>query len=271
MKLRLIATILSGLLCTAVLFAQDAPAAPSSGQPPRAAWQGQRGGRGGWGGGFGGNGIAGTVTAVAADYYTIKTDAGESYTIHFSANTRILKQSVQHEHGAGDHAANAGGHGQGGGKGMGGNPPQPIKPTDIKVGDAIGAMGEVDAAAKSVGAAVIVQIDPERAKEMRELQASFGKTWLMGKVTAINDAKVALQSSVDNAAHSFVADENTTFRKRREPITLADVQVGDMVRVEGAMKDGVFVAVSVTVREAPPAGTPSLPREGAPAPESQSR
>ena len=94
--------------------------------------------------------------------------------------------------------------------------------------------GEMDATAKSVGAAVIVQIDPERVKEMRAIRANFGKTWLMGKVTAIDETKVTLISSVDNASHSFVADENTTFRKRREPITLADMQVGDMVRAEGA-------------------------------------
>ncbi|MGA9072328.1 MAG: DUF5666 domain-containing protein [Terracidiphilus sp.] len=271
MKLRFVAAVLFASLCTAVLSAQVAPAAPPSASPSAYGGGGQRGGRGGWGGGFGGNGIAGTVTAVAADHYTIKTDAGESYTIHFSVNTRILKQSIQHERGAGGNAPNPGGRDRGGPEGMGGNPPQPLKATDIKVGDAVAAMGEVDAAAKSVGAAVIVQIDPERAKEMRELQASFGKTWLMGKVTAINDAKVALQSSVDNAAHAFVADENTTFRKRREPITLADVQVGDMVRVEGAVKDGVFVASSVTVRELPPAGGPSLPREGAPVPMPQPR
>jgi hypothetical protein len=97
--------------------------------------------------------------------------------------------------------------------------------------------------------------------------ASYGKTWLQGKVTAINETKVTLLGMVDNAAHTFVADEDTTFRKRREPITLADVQVGDMVRVEGAVKDGIFVAASVAVMGMPPGGTPSVPRDAAPAPQ----
>jgi len=83
----------------------------------------------------------------------------------------------------------------------------------------------------------------------------------MGKVTAINEAKVTLMGSVDNASHAFQADENTTFRKRREPITLADVQVGDAVRVEGAVKDGVFVATSVSVMGMPPGGMPTVPRD----------
>jgi hypothetical protein len=186
---------------------------------------------------------------VAADHYIIKTDGGETYTIHFSANTRIMKQTVRQR-------------GEGGG-----NPPQPIKSAEIKVGDAVAALGEVDAAAKSVGAVVVLQLDPERVKQIREMQANFGKTWLMGKVTAINETKVSIFAAVDNAAHAFVADENTTFRKRREPITLADLQVGDRVRVEGAVKDGIFVAASVTVMGMPPGATPSVPRDAAPAPQ----
>jgi hypothetical protein len=137
------------------------------------------------------------------------------------------------------------GQGRGQGRGFGGNPPQPIRATDIKVGDAISSMGEIDAAAKSVGATAIVLIDPERAKQMQEMEASYGKTWLMGKVTAIDGVKVALTGTMDNAPYSFVADENTTFRRRRDPITLTDIQVGDVVRAEGALKDGVFTAITV--------------------------
>jgi hypothetical protein len=62
----------------------------------------------------------------------------------------------------------------------------------------------------------------------------------------------------DKAAHSFVADENTVFRKRREPITLGDIQVGDAVRAEGAVKDGIFLATTVTAMTVPPEG--SVPR-----------
>jgi len=200
----------------------------------------------------------GTVTEVAADHYTIKTDTGESYTIHYSVNTRILKQQARARgEGGGQRAGGEGGPG-------GGNPPQTIKPTDIKVGDAIAAMGEVDAGAKSVGATMVMQIDPERAKQMREMQANYGKTWIMGKVTAIDGVKVTLMGNVDNTAHSFVADENTTFRKRRDPITLADIQVGDMVRVEGAVKEGSFVATAVNAMGPPPDGASGAPGNGPP-------
>ena len=248
MKIRFFTVIAMGLALGVAAAAQDAPAGQAQGQG-YGGGMGQRGGRGGgFGMGMGGRGLMGTVTAVAADHYTIKTDTGETYTVFFSANTRILKQGA--------------GRGMGGGRGEGGggNAPQQIKAGDINVGDAIGAMGEVDATAKTVGAMTIMQVDPERARQMRESQANYGKTWLMGKVTAIDGVKVTLMGSVDNAAHSFVADENTTFRKRRDPITLADIQVGDNVRVEGAVKDGVFVAAAVTAMGMPPGGTPNVPR-----------
>jgi hypothetical protein len=174
-------------------------------------------------------------------------------------NTRILKQQAR----ARGEGGRGGGEGRAGGGGDG-NPPTALKSTDIKVGDAIAAMGEVDATAKSVGATMVMQIDPERAKQMREMAANHGKTWIMGKVTAIDGVKVTLMDGVDNTAHSFVADENTTFRKRRDPITLADIQVGDTVRVEGSVKDGSFLATSVSAMGPPPGGTATLPRNGPP-------
>jgi hypothetical protein len=268
MKIRFLSAVAFGLALTAAAYSQDAPTAPPTGQTPGqgpgpGGWQGQRGGRGGgmgmgMGAGMMGRGLTGTVTAVAADHYTVKTDTGEIYTVYFSANTRIMKQMAgMRERGEG---------GRGMGAGAGGNPPQEIKATDIKVGDAIAAMGEVDATAKSVGAMFVAQLDPERAKQMREIQANYSKTWLMGKVTAIDGVKVTLLGSIDSVIHVFIADENTTFRKRREPVTLADVQVGDMVRAEGAVKDGTFLATAVNVTAMPPAGTPSVPRNAPPAP-----
>ena len=270
MRVRILSAIIVCLGSAVVASAQDVPLTPPASPSPAqgsgsGGGQGQRGGgRGGWGGGGGmmgmGRGLVGTVTEVAADHYTIKTDTGDTYTVHFSANTRIMKQSAE--------SRERGQDGRGGEGTMGagsGNPPQPLKPTDIKVGDSLAALGEVDQTAKSVGALVVLQINPERAKQMREMQANYGKTWLMGKVTAIDGVKVTLLGSIDSAAHDFVADENTAFRKRREPITLADIQVGDNVRVEGAIKDGAFLATSVNAMGAqgPP---PTVPRDSPPQP-----
>jgi Domain of unknown function (DUF5666) len=271
MKTRIAFIFALGLALAAGTAAQDsgsAGQAPQSAAGQGAAGQnsggqnagvpggyGQRGGRGGFGGmGMMGRGLAGTVTEVAADHFSVKSFLGETYTIQFGVNTRFIKMPAGMRRGEGENGGQgsgqangqAGGQGWGGGRGgNGGNPPQEIKATDIKVGDVIEARGEVDASAKSVGAASIALVDPERAKQLQEMEANFGKTWLMGKVTAIDGVKVTLTGALDNAPHNFVADENTTFRRRRDPITLTDIQVGDTVRADGAVKDGVFTATAV--------------------------
>lgn len=201
-----------------------------------------------------GAGILGTVTEATADHFTIKTADGETYTVHYSANTRLMKEAP----------ASAGEQGQGGQERMySRTPPSPIKASDIKVGDAIMARGEVDANARSVGAIVVLQLDPERAKQMFAMEENFGKTWLMGRITAIDGAKVTVEGGPRHASYTFVADENTTFRNGRDPITLADLQVGEAVRVDGAVKDGQFVATTVRAVMVHAMGGPA-PRQGPP-------
>jgi uncharacterized protein DUF5666 len=281
MKLRLLSTISAVLALSAAAVAQDPGSAPPPGQNSsqnsgqgNGGGYGQRGGGGMGGGGMGmmGRGLMGIVTEVAADHYTIKTEMGDVYTVHFSANTRITKQPAGMRGpgggggGGGQGNGGGGGYGRGGGYGGGGNPPQQIKATDIKVGDAINAQGDIDATQKSVGATRIMQLDPDTAKRMEEMAASYGKTWLQGKVTAINGTTITLTGALDNAPHTVVADENTTFRRRRDPITLADIQVGDTVRAEGAVKDGAFTATVLSVggMGGPPPNGPSGPPSGAP-------
>jgi hypothetical protein len=44
-------------------------------------------------------------------------------------------------------------------------------------------------------------------------------------------------------------DEDTSFRRRREPVTLLDVKAGLGIRAEGHLVQGVFVAATVVVFE----------------------
>jgi hypothetical protein len=94
MKVRVAYPFVLGIALCAAASAQDSNTSPA---PAPGQAQGQRGGgRGGWGGGMGmGRGLMGTVTEVGADHYTIKTESGETYTVRYSANTRILKQPVR--------------------------------------------------------------------------------------------------------------------------------------------------------------------------------
>ena len=160
-----------------------------------------------------GQGVRGTVTSVAGPEVTIKTDEGDVYKVTTGANTRIMKDR------------------------------QPAKTTDIHPGDMLMVGGEVDAQAKTVGAAFVAIVDAERVKKMRE---DLGKTWVAGKVTSIDETKITIQR-VDGATQTISVDENTSFRKRRESITLADIKAGDSISARGQLKDGVFVAAELGV------------------------
>ncbi|HTJ30249.1 MAG TPA: DUF5666 domain-containing protein [Acidobacteriaceae bacterium] len=233
-------------------WAQDAQAA---GAPQNGAQGGgRRGGRGFGMGPGGGRGVIGTVTAVAGDHYTIQGEDGVAYTVHFSVNTHIVKSAG---------GPRQRGEGQEGGQRQ---PPTPLKATDIKVGDVISAGGELDEAAKSIGAVFIAQIDPERVKEMRAMEANYGKTWLAGRVTGVEGTTITIEGAMDHARHAIEVDENTSFRKRRESITLADIQPGMQLRAEGALQGGGFRATQVTAVDPRREGGPGQghgPEQGA--------
>ncbi len=145
------------------------------------AQDGQDGSRGGGRRLPGGRWFAGTVTAVTAEQLTVKTDAGEVYQVALSANTRLTKER------------------------------QPVKVADIKVGDGVGAMGVLDPATKTVHAVFVGVIDAEQVKKARE---NMGKTYITGKVTAIDmDALKLTVMRPDGVSQVIAVDEQTSFKR----------------------------------------------------------
>lgn len=184
--------------------------------------------------------VRGTVTATAADHLTIKTDASEVYQIALTPNTRLMKDR------------------------------QPVQAADIKVGDGVGAMGELDAPKKTLHALFVAVVDAEQVKKMRE---DLGKTYITGKVTAIDEVKLTILRP-DHVSQVIEVDETTSFRKGRgrrreaaspdgsaaggnnitaaadgsgEIVTLADFKVGDMIAGRGSIKHGVFVPTNLAI------------------------
>jgi len=207
--------------------------------------------------------VRGTVTAVAAEQVTVKTDAGEVYQVAVNPNTRLMKDR------------------------------QPVKVADIKVGDSVGAMGTLDAPTKTVHALFVTVVDAEQVKKMRE---NLGKTYIVGKVTAIDvDGLKITVMRPDNVSQVIEVDEGTSFRRggrgmmammngagpvgqtgngagrgqgespgaEGESITLADIKVGDSVAGPGAMKGSTFVPKELAV------GDPSQRRRRAATDEAQ--
>lgn len=185
--------------------------------------QGQGGGRG-WGGGGGmgpmmgpgGGGAAGTVTAISGNEISVKNEQGEFYKVETGPNTHFRKDRDE------------------------------AKITDIHVGDTIVAAGALDDQAKTVGAMFVMLLSPEQAARMQKMRADFGKTWTMGKVTAIKDLTLTVERP-DKVTQTIAVDENTTFHKRGEDITFPEIQVGDQVRATGAVQGTNFVATNLMV------------------------
>ena len=165
-----------------------------------------------------GSAVHGTVTAISGSEFTIKTEDGTTYKIATSPNTHIMKDR------------------------------QPIKASDIHTGDVVMTGGEVDEKAHTVGAVFLAVLDAEQVARMKQMQADFGKTWTAGKITAINELTLTIERP-DKKTQTISVDENTSFQKHRESITLADIKVGDTVTSRGALKDGNFVATQLSVVE----------------------
>jgi len=223
-------------------------------QEPAPQGPGQGGGRGQF---AGMQRIGGTITAVAGPQLTIKTVDGLVYQVVTTDNTRVMR-----------------------GRGV------PGKLADLKAGDGLMAMGNLDAPNKTLHAAVVVSIDAEQMKKMEEAHqqelANLGKTLIAGRVTAIDlDNATMTVERPDGVSQTIGFDENTSFRRGRgmfggegrmgmggndaqggqrpatapagESITLADIKVGDRVSGPGVVKSGQFIAKELNV-VAPGAG-----------------
>ena len=116
------------------------------------------------------------------------------------------------------------------------------------------------------------------AAEVKKLRENLGKTYIAGKVTAIDldNARMTVLRA-DKVSQTIGFDETTSFKRGRagrgggfggggfggggggaeapantsapagESITLADVKVGDEVAGQGVLKSGVFVPTQLNV------------------------
>jgi hypothetical protein len=202
----------------------------------------------------------GEVTAVNGANLTIKTEDGSSMQIVTTTNTRVMK-----------------------GRGV------TVAVADLKVGDGVMAMGNLDAPNKTLHAAMVMATDAAQLKALRE---NLGKTYIAGKVTAIDldNAKMTVERA-DKVSQTILFDDSTSFKRGGrgmgrmefggmgagagagapsagatggESITLADIKVGDNVAGQGSIKGGTFVPTQLYVttpgqRRRPPAADATTP------------
>jgi Domain of unknown function (DUF5666) len=107
---------------------------------------------------------------------------------------------------------------------------------------------------------------------------TLGKDYVAGEIKAIDAPRLTVLRP-DNVTQVLELNEETSLRKGRDSITMADIQVGDHVMARGAMGKDVFVPKGVMVmnaeqwkrmQEMAPAGNaakPSGPEAAAPKPQ----
>ena len=200
------------LICGLALPALgQAPA--GQGQSPPPPGQGERpreGMRRGFGG-LEGRGVAGTITEITPDGFVLKNMAGKTVTVKTTDKTEFMSGR------------------------------EAVKLSDLKAGDTVAVLGTPAGEDAWMAERVFT-----RNGMILQMQEGMGKEFIAGEVKAIDGTKLTILR-VDNQTQIIEVDENTSFRKQRESITLADIKVGDHVMGRGAVKDGVFVPNTLAV------------------------
>jgi hypothetical protein len=126
---------------------------------------------------------------------------------------------------------------------------EPAALKDFKVGDGVLVRGEENPD-YSVTAQMVAGRNgnggPGGGPNRQNPVGTLGKDFIVGQVKAI-DAPGLTVMRTDNVTQSFELNEDTSLRKGRESITMADVQVGDHIFAHGAMQQDQFVPKSVTI------------------------
>lgn len=120
---------------------------------------------------------------------------------------------------------------------------QPAKIADFKVGDFVFVRGDENAdhtyTAQMIGARSGSGPEGGGFGEM-------GKDFVAGEVKSI-DAPSMTVLRADKVTQTFELNEDTSLRKGRDSITMADIHPGDHVVIRGASQNNVFVPKNVMV------------------------
>jgi Domain of unknown function (DUF5666) len=190
-----------------------------------------------------GENVVGKVTSTGKDSLVVAPLAGgDTVTVKVSDTTRVTKER------------------------------QPIKLSDIKKDDLVFVRGQLSGTAMS--AAMVGIITPEMAQRIQQggfgmgrgngggrgfgggagagefNRDDLGKKFIAGEVKAINETKLTI-ARPDGQTQEIEVDENTSFKRGNESITLPDIKVGDFVRGPGELKNNVFVPKELAVGRPP--------------------
>jgi hypothetical protein len=78
------------------------------------------------------------------------------------------------------------------------------------------------------------------------MQGTLGKDYVIGEIKSVDAPKVTVLRT-DNVTQTLELNEETSLRRGRESITMADIQPGDHIFARGAVANDVFVPKGLNV------------------------
>jgi hypothetical protein len=132
---------------------------------------------------------------------------------------------------------------------------QPAAITDFKVGDTVAVRGDENPdhtiTAKVIGARMGGPGGPGGGPGGTggpggAAMGTLGKDYVVGEVKSVNAPRITVLRP-DNVSQTIELNEDTSLRKGRESITMADIQVGDHIMARGAAQNDLFVPKGVMV------------------------
>jgi hypothetical protein len=123
---------------------------------------------------------------------------------------------------------------------------QPAKLKDFKVGDGVLARGEENADHTFTAQMVVGRNGNGGGPNRQNPVGTLGKDFVMGEVKAIDAPSITVMRT-DNVKQVFELTEDTSLRKGRESITMADILVGDHIFAHGELQENHFVPKTVAV------------------------
>ena len=131
---------------------------------------------------------------------------------------------------------------------------QPAKIGDFKVGDMVIVRTDPDSGNAAGATALMVAAAPQGFTGRGSggqggagfMQGALGKDYVLGEVKSVDPPKLTVQR-VDNVTQTLELNEETSLRRGRDSVTMADIQAGDHILARGAVVNDVFVPKSLNV------------------------
>src|ERR1700730_1862372 len=160
--------------------------------------------------------LFGKITAIHDSSLEISNANGETVTVKLTAQTEFRKDR------------------------------QSAKRSDFKVGDVIVVRGQENPDHTWTAQMIGARSANGEGRGPNMQAGTMGKDYVAGEVKSVDAPKISVLRS-DNVAQTIELNEDTSLRKGRDAITMADVQVGDHLLARGALQDNVFVPKFVMV------------------------